>query len=169
VLRLNEAEKKSFLKILYTIMMQDKHLSDEEEKTIKLIAKEIFQLKDYDETNLITIEKTAKEINKIKRETAIISLVEIMIYFAKKSSGDQVSDFLRQVFDNVAMSGALKNKIELAIGQSKEVRSRVHESIGQSKEVRSRVQTMGPVRKFLLILMSVSAAFLLLILLLLSC
>ena len=111
MLILDDVGKKSFLKILYTTMIQDKILSDEEVTTIELIAREVFQVDDYDETNLRTADKTAREINKIKSDMAIINLVEILLYIARKSEKKQVMEFLRGAFENAAIAADVKSKI----------------------------------------------------------
>ncbi|MCD6585890.1 MAG: hypothetical protein J7K96_09035 [Desulfobacteraceae bacterium] len=116
MLILDDVGKKSFLKLLYTTMIQDKILSNEEENTLELIAREIFQLDDYEETNLKTPEKTAREINKIKSDTAIINLVEILLYIAEKSEKKQVMAFLRSAFENAAISADVKSKIMEMMG-----------------------------------------------------
>lgn len=111
MMRLNDAGQNAFLKVLYTVMLHDKILSDEEEKTLNLISKEIFKMEDYDQTNLKTSEKTATEVNKIKSETAIIFLAEILGYIARNSMEKSVKPFLHRVFDGVEMPDDIKNRL----------------------------------------------------------
>ena len=111
-MRLDTVGKNAFLKVLYTVMLQDKVLSDEEEKTLELISKEIFKLEDYEQTNLKTSEKTATEINKIKSETAIVFLAEILVYIAKNSTEKKsIVEFLHQVFLGVEMPEDIKTRL----------------------------------------------------------
>jgi len=111
MLILDDAGKKSFLRILYTVMIQDKVLSEEEVETLELFAREVFKLEDYDETNLRTPEKIASEINKIKSDTAIVSLAEILVYIARQSEKKQVAEFLRLAFKSAEISADVKSKI----------------------------------------------------------
>jgi hypothetical protein len=118
MLVLDDIGKQSFLKVLYTVMMQDKEFSQEEANTIELVAKEIFRMGDYEEINLRSCEKTALELSKISSDMVLMSLAEILSYVAMRSSqggsktaSDEVHEFLRKAFEYSEISYDAKTKI----------------------------------------------------------
>jgi len=75
---LNSDEKISFLKVVYSVIMFDDYIQDEEKVILESLQSEVFNLASFQKINLETDENIANEINKITKVTPIIHLFNIL-------------------------------------------------------------------------------------------
>jgi len=75
---LNNNEKISFLKVVYSAVMFDDYIQEEEKNILESLQNEVFNLNTFQKINLETDENIANEINKITKLTPVIHLFNIL-------------------------------------------------------------------------------------------
>ena len=101
-------QKKSFLRSLYSLFMDDKLLTAEEQSIIEIIQKELFKIDEFDRTDLVTAKKIAQEVKNVGDENSIYYLFKVA---SSSTSSKNKVDFFQQVVDELDCSSLLKDRI----------------------------------------------------------
>jgi len=125
---LNEDEKISFMKVLYTFVMRDNKCSKEEEKLLDIFKNVVFKLQknkieDHKwKINLSTPDAIAEEIDKIKDSDSkryLFFIIIELIHHSDKTKGfifkrikNEERQFIKQIID---LTKSLDNKIKKEI------------------------------------------------------
>lgn len=100
---LSEEEKISFLKVVYSVCMLDKKLSQEEEDILDALKK-VFNIDKFDQIKLDSNEITS-EINKIKKTIPIIYLFNILYelgkYYKKEENWKPKTEEHKKIIDGL--------------------------------------------------------------------
>ena len=94
---LNEEEKINFLKIIYTAAMYDKKIIDAEEKIIRSIQEEIFNISSFERIDLDirNVKTIAEIIDKIDSIIPVIYLFNILYEMAKFT--EKRNDYIQKI------------------------------------------------------------------------
>jgi len=107
---LNEEEKINFLKIIYTAAMYDKKIIDAEEKIIRSIQEEIFNISSFERIDLDirNVKTIAEIIDKIDSIIPVIYLFNILYEMAKFT--ENRNDYIQKI-NTILNSVKMREKI----------------------------------------------------------
>ena len=110
---LSKEEKIAFMKVIYSAMMFDRQIKDEENEILNSLKSEVFNLTDFQKIDLEKEEKIVEEINKINSLIPTIYLFNILYELEKYYMGAKTAislDYLDKI-DNILMKVKMKDEI----------------------------------------------------------
>ncbi|KAA0259409.1 hypothetical protein FHQ18_00590 [Deferribacter autotrophicus] len=94
---LTDKEKESFLKAIYSVMMFDRQISDEENEILEILKSEILQIDKFLKIDLEKDELIVDEINKIYKIIPVIYLFNILFELKKYHKKEKRNEYLKRV------------------------------------------------------------------------
>ncbi len=110
---LNDDEKIAFLKVVYSVMMFDRHHSDPEVVILDTLRSELFRIVDFEYTQIKDNKKIVEEVDKVHSVIPVVYLFNIMYELEKYNPKthnfkEKINDILDEVrFKNEILKSKL--------------------------------------------------------------